>query len=135
MEGLSFWAKRLIALPHLADYGSTVEQPIHSRVTLLFVASSSLLEEHMAQCCVRLLTFLAVQEAVQWDLRSLFYVHPFIASFVFLFFVVVPVVQILRRTGHNPVWCLLALIPGLNFLAFWFLAFKPWPTDKKPASA
>ena len=88
----------------------------------------------MAQCYVGLLTFLAVQEAVQWDLRSLFYVHPSIVLFVFLFFVVVPVVQILRRTGHNPVWCLLALVPGLNFLAFWFLAFKPWPTDKKPSN-
>ena len=51
--------------------------------------------------------------------------------FVFLFFVVVPVVQILRCTGHNPVLCLLALVPGLNFLAFWFLAFKPWSTEKK----
>ena len=88
----------------------------------------------MAQCHMGLLTFLAVQEAVQWDLRSLFYVHPSIVLFVFLFFVVVPVVQILRRTGHNLVWCLLALVPGLNFLAFWFLAFKPWPTDKKPAT-
>jgi hypothetical protein len=75
----------------------------------------------MAQCYMGLLTFLAVQEAVQWDLRSLFYVRPSIVLFVFLFFVVVPVVQILRRTGHNPVWCLLALVPGLNFLAFWFL--------------
>jgi hypothetical protein len=88
----------------------------------------------MAQCYMVLLTFLAVQEAVQYDLRWLFYVHPFIVLFVFLFFVAVPVVQILRRTGHNPVWCLLALVPGLNFLAFWFLAFKPWPTDKKPAN-
>jgi hypothetical protein len=88
----------------------------------------------MAQCYMGLLTFLAIQESVQWDLRSLFYVHPSIVLFVFLFFVVVPVVQILRRTGHNPVWCLLALVPGLNFLAFWFLAFKPWPTDKKPAT-
>ena len=112
---------------------SSVTAPsTHARATLLSVAPRSLLEEHMAQCYRGLLTFLAVQEAVQWDLRSLFYVHPSIVLLVFLFFVVVPVVQILRRTGHNPVWCLLALIPGLNFLAFWFLAFKPWPTDKKP---
>jgi hypothetical protein len=61
-------------------------------------------------------------------------VYPSVVLFVFLFFVVVPVVQILRRTGHNPVWCLVALVPGLNFLAFWFLAFKRWPTDKKSAN-
>jgi hypothetical protein len=88
----------------------------------------------MAQCYMGLLPFLAVQETAQWDLRSLFYFHPSIVLFVFLFFVVVPVVQVLRRTGHNPVWCLLALVPGLNSLTFWFLAFKPWPTDKKPAT-
>jgi hypothetical protein len=72
--------------------------------------------------------------ASQWDLRSLFFIHPSVVLFVFLFFVVVPVVQILRRTGHNPVCCLLALVPGLNFLAFWFLAFKPWPIDAKPTT-
>jgi hypothetical protein len=88
----------------------------------------------MAQCYMGLLLFSAVQEASQWDLRSLFYVYHSVVLFVFLFVVVVPVVQILRRTGHNPVWCLLALVPGLNFLAFWFFAFKPWPTDKKPAN-
>jgi hypothetical protein len=90
----------------------------------------------MAQFYVRLspLHFLAAQEASQWDLRSLFHPHISVVLFVFLFFVVVPVTQILRRTGHNPVWCLLALVPGLNFLAFWFLAFKPWPTEKKPGT-
>jgi hypothetical protein len=38
--------------------------------------------------------------------------------FVFFFLVLVPVVRILRRTGHNPVWCLLTLVPGLTFLLF-----------------
>jgi hypothetical protein len=77
------------------------------------------------------LTFLGGTRGSAGDLRSLFHIHISLVLFVFLFFVVVPVVQILRRTGHNPVWCLLALVPGLNFLAFWFLAFKPWPTEKK----
>ena len=69
----------------------------------------------MAQYYMGLLPFLAVQEAAQWDLRSFFYVYPSVVLFVFLF-VVVPVVQILRRTGHNPVWCLVALVPGLTKL-------------------
>jgi hypothetical protein len=88
----------------------------------------------MAQYYMGLLPVLAVQEAVQWDLRSFFYVYPSVVLFVFLFFVVVPVVQILRRTAHNPVWCVVALVAGLNFLAFWILAFKPWPTDKESAT-
>jgi hypothetical protein len=67
--------------------------------------------------------------------HSVAFLHsPSVVLFVFLFFVVVPVVQILRRRGHNPVWRLLALAPSLNFLAFWFFAFKPWPTDKKSAN-
>ena len=79
-----------------------------------------------------------LQEATQWDLRSLWSHFPIYLSaglFVFLFLVLVPVVRILRRTGHNPVWCLLTLVPGLNLLALWFLAFKSWPTDTKSTNA
>jgi hypothetical protein len=88
----------------------------------------------MAQCYVRLwpLHFLAVQEAAQWDLRSLFHIHISLVLFVFLFFVVVPVVQILRRTGHDPVWCLLALVPGVNFLAFWASRSSRGPRKRNP---
>jgi hypothetical protein len=50
------------------------------------------------------------QIAVSWDLRSFY--HPVILLLVFLFLLLVPVVQLLRRTGHRPVWCLLALKPA-----------------------
>jgi predicted PurR-regulated permease PerM len=72
---------------------------------------------------------LAAQEAVQWDLRSLHL--PFAGLLVFLFLLLVPVVQLLRRTGHNPVWCILALFTAINLIAFWLFAFKPWPTDRE----
>jgi hypothetical protein len=86
----------------------------------------------MAQWDMRSLPlyFLEAQEA-QWDLRSLSYIHLFAVLFVFLFLVLVPVVLLLRRTGHHPVWCILALFPVLNLGALWLFAFKPWPTDKK----
>jgi len=42
-----------------------------------------------------------------------------------------PAGKILRRTGHNPLWCVLALFSVLNLGVFWFLAFKSWPTDNK----
>ncbi len=42
-----------------------------------------------------------------------------------------PAGKILRRTGHNPLWCALALFSVLNLGVFWFLAFKSWPTDNK----
>jgi hypothetical protein len=89
----------------------------------------------MAECYVRLspLHFLAVQEASQWDLRS-FPLYFLVALLVSAFLVLVPAVQLLRRTGHSPVWCILTLFPVLNIGALWFFAFKPWPTDKKPAT-
>jgi hypothetical protein len=89
----------------------------HVCVTLLPVPPGAFLEEQMT--------------ASQWDLRSLFYIHPFVVLFVFLFLVLVPIVQLLRRTGHHSVWCLLAIFPVLNLGALWFFAFKPWSTDKK----
>jgi hypothetical protein len=90
----------------------------------------------MVECYVRLspLHFLAVQEASQWDLRS-FPLYFLVALLVSVFLVLVPVVQLLRRTGHSPVWCILSVLPVLNLGALWLFAFKPWPTDKKSAAA
>ena len=89
----------------------------------------------MAQCYMGLLTFLAVQEASQYDLRSLPRHFGLIVLLVFLFLLLVPIVKLLRRTGHHPVWCLLAPFSVLNLGALWFFAFKPWPTDKNTANA
>jgi hypothetical protein len=80
------------------------------------------------------LYFLEAQEAAQWDLRS-FPLYFLVALLVSLFLVVVPVVQLLRRTGHHPFWCILSIFPVLNLGALWLFAFKPWPTDKKSANA
>jgi len=56
----------------------------------------------MAQCYMGSLTFLAVQESVQWDLRSLYSDFHVVVVVVFLILVLVPIVQLLRRAGHNP---------------------------------
>ena len=73
-----------------------------------------------------------------WDLRSVFMSAPIHTSVfllgmlgVFLFLLLVPVIKLLRRTGHHPLWCLLAILPVANLGALWFFAFKPWPTDKQ----
>ena len=67
------------------------------------------------------------EAAAQVDAQS-FFSYVLLVS---LFLLLVPVVRLLRRTGHHAAWCLLALFPVLNLIAFWFFAFKPWPTDKK----
>jgi hypothetical protein len=89
----------------------------------------------MAQCYMRLpLHSLAVQEATQWDIRALHEPFGVVVLLISLILLLVPVVQLLRRTGHHAVWCILALFPVLNVIAFWFFAFKPWPSDKKSGS-
>jgi hypothetical protein len=70
-------------------------------------------------------------EAVAIDIRSL-RILSLVLLLVSLFVLSVPLAKLLRRTGHNPLWCLFAIFPGLNLIAFWFFAFKPWPTDKEP---
>jgi hypothetical protein len=73
--------------------------------------------------------------STSYDIRSLYpYTHPVVLLLVFLFILLVPVVQLLRRTGHHAIWSLFALFPGLNIIAFWVFTFKPWPTDKRPVS-
>jgi len=69
--------------------------------------------------------------ATSYDLRS-FFTEPIFAMIlsVSLFLYLVPVINLLRRTGHHPLWSLFAVFPGLNLIAFWFFAFKPRPTDK-----
>ena len=65
------------------------------------------------------------------DIRSLFTLSIVITILVIsIFLLSVPVIKVLRRTGHHPVWSLFAILPGLNLIALWLFAFKPWPTDK-----
>lgn len=75
------------------------------------------------------------EAATSWDVRSIFTIPIFLMmSCVYLFLVLVPVIKLLRRTGHHPFWSLFAILPGLNLIAFWLFAFKPWPTDKSTDS-
>jgi hypothetical protein len=58
---------------------------------------------------------------------SPFYFPAFMLGSFFLVFI--PANLRLRRTVI-PVWCLSA-IAGMNVIAWWYFAFKPWPTDEK----
>jgi hypothetical protein len=63
--------------------------------------------------------------------------HPFhwFVVFGFLACIAIPVGNILKRTGHKPVWCVFCFLPVVSFALLWVFAFKPWPTDSKPQSA
>ncbi len=40
-----------------------------------------------------------------------------------------PVGRILGRIGLSPFWSVVALIPFLNLIGLWVLAFAEWPRD------
>ncbi|RRN64655.1 hypothetical protein [Caulobacter sp. 602-1] len=46
---------------------------------------------------------------------------------------IIPVAQILRRTGFSGWLAVLALIPLVNLVLFWIFAFAPWPRDHSAA--
>lgn len=52
-------------------------------------------------------------------------------SFVFMLLigalVVIPYWKLWQRTGHSGAWGLLMLVPLVNLISLWVLAFKDWP--------
>jgi hypothetical protein len=47
----------------------------------------------------------------------------FVAAFLY------PVGRILDRIGFSPLWSVVALIPLVNLIALWVLAFSDWPRN------
>lgn len=48
---------------------------------------------------------------------------------VFIAVVLYPVGRILDRIGFSPFWSVVAMIPIVNLIALWVLAFTEWPRD------
>lgn len=47
--------------------------------------------------------------------------------------VLYPIGRILGRIGLSPLWALVALVPLLNLIALWVLAFAEWPERGRAA--
>lgn len=45
-----------------------------------------------------------------------------------------PIGRILGRVGWSPFWSILAVIPFVNLIALWLLAFVEWPERERKAS-
>jgi hypothetical protein len=45
-----------------------------------------------------------------------------------------PVGRILARIGISPFWSIVALIPFVNLIALWLLAFIEWPDSPRKTS-
>ena len=50
---------------------------------------------------------------------------------VYVLLIAVPACRLIRRLGFRGAWGLLALVPGLNILCLWILAFARWPRRRR----
>lgn len=50
---------------------------------------------------------------------------------VYVLIVAVPACRVVSRLGFNGAWGLLSLLPGLNVLGLWLLAFSRWPRRRR----
>jgi hypothetical protein len=53
---------------------------------------------------------------------------------VFVAAVLYPVGRILDRIGFSPFWSVLVMIPFVNLIGLWGLAFIDWPRDRNQRS-
>jgi hypothetical protein len=54
---------------------------------------------------------------------------------VFAVIAVVPFWRICHRVGHSPWLSLLVLVPLINLIFIYYLAFGDWPSDRRGAAA
>lgn len=54
---------------------------------------------------------------------------------VFVVIAVVPFWRICNRVGHTPALSLLILVPLINLIFIYYLAFGEWPSDRKGTPA
>lgn len=52
-----------------------------------------------------------------------------IPALVAAILVVPPFWMLFRRTGHVPAWSLLMVVPPVNLVLLWWLAWKTWPSQ------
>jgi len=46
-----------------------------------------------------------------------------------------PLQRILHRAGLSRVWCLLAFVPVVNWIAVWIFAYVRWPATDRSGTA
>lgn len=54
---------------------------------------------------------------------------------VFAVIAVIPFWRICKRVGHSPWLSLLILLPLINVIFIYFVAFSEWPSEKKGTTA
>jgi hypothetical protein len=62
-----------------------------------------------------------------WADMTSFGVTHWLVFAVMVAVVLYPIGRILNRIGLSPFWSVLAVIPFINLIALWVLAFADWP--------
>jgi uncharacterized membrane protein YhaH (DUF805 family) len=56
----------------------------------------------------------------------------FLIALLYVVAIIYPVSIILRRIGFSPWWSLLAVVPVINLIMLWVLAYVGWPGGGLP---
>lgn len=62
-----------------------------------------------------------------WTMMAGYGIAHWIMFAVMIAVILYPIGRILGRIGMSPFWSVLALIPLVNLIALWVLAFVEWP--------
>jgi hypothetical protein len=57
----------------------------------------------------------------------MFDIYTLIAIAIWIAILFPPCLRIVRRVGYSGWWALLIIVPGVNIIALWALAFIRWP--------
>jgi uncharacterized sodium:solute symporter family permease YidK len=51
---------------------------------------------------------------------------------VLLAIYLIPAAKIASKAGYSGWWCLILLVPLVNFVMIWVFAFSRWPVERRP---
>lgn len=49
----------------------------------------------------------------------------------YIFLIAFPIAKILGRLGFSRLWCIVAIVPVLNLVGLWALAYVDWPIAER----
>ena len=55
----------------------------------------------------------------------------FIWMIIYVVVMIIPIAKILGRIGFNQWWAAIAIVPMVNLIFLWILAFTDWPHERE----
>lgn len=70
-----------------------------------------------------------------WAIMTTFVLHHYLMFAVVAALFLYPIGRILSRIGLSPLWSVFALIPFVNLILLWIVAFVDWPGHEHPSAS